>query len=82
MPVGGPANLLVLARYGPILFLDGPPRPEIIQPMCPFNWQQFNESEMPSEAGTVLRRFTNGEKLTLARVSFAADSPMRTRMSS
>jgi hypothetical protein len=27
MPVGGPANPLVLARYGPILFLDGPPRP-------------------------------------------------------
>jgi hypothetical protein len=27
MPVGRPANLLVLARYGPILFLDGPPRP-------------------------------------------------------
>lgn len=89
MPVGGPANPLVLARYGPILFLDGPPRPhpgtlepEIIQPMRPFNWQQFNESEMPSEAGTVLRRFANGEKLTLARVSFAADSPMRTRMGS
>lgn len=56
--------------------------PEIIQPMRPFNWQQFNESEMPSEAGTVLRRFANGEKLTVARVSFAADSPMRTRMGS
>ena len=50
--------------------------------MRPFNWQQFNESEMPSEAGTVLRRFANGEKLTVARVSFAADSPMRTRMGS
>jgi hypothetical protein len=56
--------------------------PEIIQPMRPFNWQQFNESEMPSEAGTVLRRFANGEKLTVARVSFAAESPMRTRMGS
>src|SRR5436853_3883834 len=55
---------------------------EIIQPIRPFNWQQFNESEMPSEAGTVLRRFANGEKLTVARVSFAADSPMRTRMGS
>jgi hypothetical protein len=48
--------------------------------MRPFNWQQFKESEMPSEAGTVLRRFANGEKLTVARVSFAAESPMRTRM--
>jgi hypothetical protein len=29
--------------------------------MRPFNWQQLSESEMPSEAGTVLRRFANGE---------------------
>ena len=50
--------------------------------MRPFNWQQFNESEMPSEAGTVLRRFANDEKLTVARASFAADSPVRTSMGS
>jgi len=29
---------------------------------APLNWQQFNELEMPSKAGTVLRRFANGEK--------------------
>jgi quercetin dioxygenase-like cupin family protein len=33
-------------------------------------WEEIPESEMPSLAGTVLRRFLSGEKMTVARVTF------------
>jgi quercetin dioxygenase-like cupin family protein len=36
----------------------------------PIHWDNVPESEMPSLAGTVLRRFRSGDKLTVARVTF------------
>lgn len=34
----------------------------------------FPETPLPAEIGTVLRRFTGGEQLTVARITFAAGS--------
>lgn len=42
--------------------------------MSKFDWETIPESAMPTLAGTVLRRFVHGEKLTIARVAFAKDS--------
>jgi quercetin dioxygenase-like cupin family protein len=42
--------------------------------MSKFDWATIPESAMPALAGTVLRRFVHGEKLTIAQVAFATDS--------
>lgn len=42
--------------------------------MSKFNWDSIPQTEIPSGAGTVLRRFVHGEKLTVAQITFAKDS--------
>ena len=42
--------------------------------MSKFDWGTIPESAMPALAGSVLRRFVHGEKMTIAQVTFAADS--------
>lgn len=42
--------------------------------MRKINLSELPESALPAEAGTVLRRFTGGENLTLARITFAKGS--------
>jgi quercetin dioxygenase-like cupin family protein len=35
-----------------------------------YQWDSVGEAKMPSEQGDVMRRFVNGERMTVARVSF------------
>jgi quercetin dioxygenase-like cupin family protein len=40
--------------------------------MNQYNWDRVRESKMPSVEGDVLRRFVEGEQMTVGRVSFTA----------
>lgn len=40
--------------------------------MKQYKWDDVGESQMPSVEGTVLRRFVDGERITIGRVAFTA----------
>ena len=43
-----------------------------------YNWQNVAEGPLPIGEGSVLRRFVNGERVTVARLVFAAGSAVPT----